>query len=58
MEQATNRKLKRERWPKKPMPSGKPNDMLTWEGVREVFGNGRMTGFMTGVFDVLKTVEH
>ncbi len=29
-EQATNRKLKRERLPKKQMPSGKPKDMLTW----------------------------
>ena len=67
MEQATNRKLKRERWPKKPMPSGKPKDMLTWAGYTGSLRQRKDEGFtpalaagasVTGVFDVLKTAEY
>ena len=54
-EQATNRKLKRERWPKKPTPSGKPKDMLTWAGCMGRPGYLMSKGLMTHVPDVVKT---
>ena len=55
MEQATNRKPKRERWPKKPTPSGKPKDMLTWAGCMGRPGYLMSKGLMTHVSDVVKT---
>ena len=68
MEQATNRKPKRERLPKKQTPSGKPKDTLTWAGCTGSLRQRKDVGFYTctcsagasvaGVFDALKTAEH
>jgi hypothetical protein len=57
MEQVTSRKPKRERWPKKRMPSGKPKDRPTWAGYTGRPGHSMSKGLMTHVSDVVKT-EH
>jgi len=41
--------------PKKPMPSGKPKDMLTWGGYTGRLGYWMSKGLMAHVSDVVKT---